>query len=178
LNGPQPGTRSSGRHRTSGAGGRRIQLRVRLPGAAIFHDFLALAEHCLGFLSRWRCRVTEGVFQDCITEGLSWRQASSKLRAPVRNWYGTEAQGDEVMHVLGAFELDIQPGTPTTRHPSGLPFYATLGARTGACSAPRSPHTSRKYRDRSILYNTSWTRSGNEPAELSKSPDPRLHDRV
>jgi hypothetical protein len=66
----------------------------------------------LAFWADGVAAITEGVFQDCITEGLSWRQASSKLRAPVRNWYGTEAQGDEVMHVLGAFELDIQPGTP------------------------------------------------------------------
>jgi hypothetical protein len=42
------------------------------------------------------------------------------------------------MHVFGAFELDIKPGTPDTRHPSGLRSCAMPGARTDACSSLRS----------------------------------------
>src|SRR5829696_8677915 len=60
---------------------------------------------------------------------------------------------------------------PTPRHPSGLPFYATSGARMGAYSSLRNVHPSRGWKGRSILCKTSWTRSGNEPAERS-----RLHD--
>ena len=74
------------------------------------------------------------------------------------------------MHEFGVFELDIRLGLLTAWHPSELPSYATPGARTGDCSSLRNAHPSRSWKGRSIPCKTSWTRSGNEPAEPSRLP--------
>jgi hypothetical protein len=82
------------------------------------------------------------------------------------------------MHVFGALELDIQPGTPETRPLSELPSCATPGARMDACSSHQSAYPSTKWRGSSMPCKTSWTRSVNEPREPFKWPEPRLQDRL
>jgi hypothetical protein len=98
------------------------------------------------------------------------------LKSPwARYWLSfqpdTPQQGFLLMHLFGAFELEISPALPTARHPSGLPSCATPGARMGACLSLRSAHPLRKWKARSIPCRTSSTRSENEPAESSRSPD-------
>jgi hypothetical protein len=74
------------------------------------------------------------------------------------------------MHVFGAFELDIQPGTPDNPASIRVALLRYTRARTDACSSLRSAHPSRKGKDSSIPCKTSWTRSEKEPGERSRSP--------
>jgi len=77
------------------------------------------------------------------------------------------------MHASAPLNSISSPALPTTRHASGLPFYGTFGARTGACSSLRSALLSRTWKDSSIPFKMSWMRSARGPAEHSKSPESR-----
>ncbi len=75
--------------------------------------------------------------------------------------------GGQFMHVFGAFELDIQPGTPD--NPASV--RETREVKTVACSSRRSAPPMRRSKGRSTLSKMSWTRSARELAERSKLPD-------
>jgi hypothetical protein len=75
------------------------------------------------------------------------------------------------MHVFGAFELDIPPGTPDDLGSIRVALLRYVRARTDVSSSPRSAHPSKKWRGSSIPCRTNWTRSAKEPAEPSKLPN-------
>jgi hypothetical protein len=75
------------------------------------------------------------------------------------------------MHVFGAFELDIRPGTPDDPASVRVALLRYVRARTDVSSSLGRAHPSRKWRDNPIPCRTNWTRSAKEPAEPSKLPN-------
>jgi hypothetical protein len=72
------------------------------------------------------------------------------------------------MHVFGAFELDIRPGTPD--HPASVKIALLRYARgeDGRLFITPSVHPSRRSRGRSTRCRTSWTRCATEPAACTR----------
>src|SRR5689334_22057107 len=74
------------------------------------------------------------------------------------------------MHVFGAFELDITPGTPDNPASIRVALLRYTRVRMAACSSLRTVCPLRSWKGRSILSRTSWTTSANEPAAPSRRP--------
>ena len=73
------------------------------------------------------------------------------------------------MHVFGAFELDIQPGTPDNPASIRVALLRYVRGEDGRLFITRNAHPLRKWRASSIPCKTNWTRSAREPVERSKS---------